>query len=132
MKFNIPCSPIKTTPLDNTSSFEQTTDNLEQDHSKNIGVTAIVATIRSGPELRPKVKANKNKYSKPKTSSKHKVPKGKIIRILLDSESNGDLLFCKIGTDKSFPYLVRQDPKIWSMLIRDFKIKKKRKGSLEV
>ena len=57
-KFNIPSSPIKTTPLENTSSFEQTTDNLEQNHSKNIGVTAIVATIRSGPELRPKVKAN--------------------------------------------------------------------------
>ena len=72
------------------------TDNLEQINlSKNIGVMAKVATIRSGPELRPKVKSNKNKYSKPKTSSKQKVTKGKIIRILLDSGSNGDLLFHK-------------------------------------
>ena len=96
MKLDIPSSPIKTTPLDNTSSLEQMNDNLEQrNHSKNNGVTAIVATIRSGPELRPKVKANNNKYSKPKTSSKQKVPKRKIFRILLDSGSNGDLLFHK-------------------------------------
>ena len=76
---------------------------LEQkDHTilpeRKIGVKAIVATIRSGPELRPKVKANKNKYSNPKTSSKRKVPKQKIFRILLDSGSNGDLLFHKKGT----------------------------------
>ena len=79
-------------------------------------MTAIVAAIRSGPEIRPKVQANKNKdkYSKPKTSSKTKSPKPKIIRILLDSGSNGDLLFHKKGTDKAFPYLIRQDPKNWS------------------
>ena len=35
---------------------------------RKIGVTAIVTTIRSGPELRPQ--ANKDKCSKPKTSSK--------------------------------------------------------------
>ena len=28
LEFNIPSSPIKTAPLDNTSSFEQMTDNL--------------------------------------------------------------------------------------------------------
>ena len=64
---------------------------------------AIVATIRSGPELRTKVQANKNKYSKPKTSSKTKSPKPRIIQILLDSGSNGDLLFHKKVTEKAFP-----------------------------
>ena len=93
-------------------------------------MTAIVATIRSGPELRPKAKANKNKYSKPKTSSKQKVPKQKIFRILLDSGSNGDLLFHKKGTEKSFPYLVRQDPKNWSTSIGNFQTKGN--GSLRV
>ena len=110
-------------------NLEQTSHNILPER-KSIGVTAIVATIRSGPELRPKVKANENKYIKPKTSIKKKVKKGKIIRILLDSGSNGDLLFHKKGTDKSFPYLVRQDPKCWSMPNRDFQTKGK--GSLEV
>ena len=93
-------------------------------------MTAIVATVRSGPELRPKVQANKNKYSKPKTSTKTKSPKGRIIRILLDSGSNGDLLFHKKGTEKAFPYLIRQDPKVWSTSNGDFQTKGK--GSLAI
>ena len=132
MKLDIPSSPIKSTPLDNFSSLEQMlTNNFEQvNHyilSEKIGVTAIVATIMSGPELRPQ--ANKNKFSKPKNSSK-KVSKQKKYRILLDSGSNGDLLFHEKGTAKSFPYLVRQDPKIWSTSNRDFQTKGK--GSLRV
>jgi hypothetical protein len=120
MKLDIPSSPIKNTPLNNFDTIGESgqtlNDNLEQtNHTtlqdrKAIGVTAIVATIRSGPELRPKVQANKNKYSKPKTSSKTKSPKPRIIRILLDSGSNGDLLFHKKGPEKAFPYLIRQDP----------------------
>ncbi len=118
-------SPIKTTPFNNfdTSGKSRQTfkNNLEQPSystlidriKKTIGVTAILATIRSGPELRPKVQA-KNKYSKPKTSSKTKSPKPRIIRILIDSGSNGDLLFHQKGTEKAFPYLIRQDPKVWS------------------
>ena len=120
--------------VDNTcsSSLEQMlTRNLEQvNHyilSEKIGVMAIVAIIRSGPELRPH--ANKKKIRQSKTSRK-KVPKQKIFRILLDSGSNGDLLFHKKGTSKSFPYLVRQVPKSWSMSNRDFQTQGK--GSLGV
>ena len=68
MILDIPFSPIKTTPLNNLVTLGQAlNDNLEQtNHTtlperKAIGVTAIVATVRSGPELRPKVQANKNK-----------------------------------------------------------------------
>ena len=82
MELDIPSSPIKTTPLNNLDSIGESgqtlNDNLEQtNHTisperKAIGVKDILATIRSGPELRPKVEANNNKYSKPKTSSKKK------------------------------------------------------------
>ena len=132
MKLDIPSSPIKTTPLINLDTIDQTlNDNLEQTNhtstlpKRKIGVTAIVARIRSGPELRTKVQANKNKYSKPKSSSKEKVPKGNIFRILLDSGSNGDILFHKKGTEKDFPHLIRQDPKIWSTSNGDFQTKRK-------
>ena len=86
MKLDIPpSSPIKTTLLINLDTIDQTlNNNLKQaNHTslpkRKLGVTAIVARIRSGPEVRPKVKANENKYSKPKTRSKEKVPKGKNI-----------------------------------------------------
>jgi len=137
---NPPPSLIKTTPFNNfdTSGESRQTfkNNLEQPSystlidriKKTIGVTAIYAKIRSGTELRPKVLANKNKYSKPKTSSKTKSPKPRIIRILLDSGSNGDLLFHEKGTEKAFPYLTRQDPKVWSTSNGDFQTKGK--GSL--
>jgi hypothetical protein len=62
LKLDIPSSPITTTPLNNLDTIGQTlNDNLEQtNHTilperKAIGVTAILAIIRSGPELRPKV-----------------------------------------------------------------------------
>ena len=66
MKLDIPSSPIITTPLNNFDNLDQTlNDNLEQTNhtilpKRKIGVTAIVARIRSGPELRPKVKTKIN------------------------------------------------------------------------
>ena len=131
MKLDIPSSLIKTTPLYNFDSLDQILKyTLKQTNhtilpERKIGVTAVVATIRSGPELRPKVQANKNKYSKPETSSNTKNPKLRITRILLDSGSNGDLLFHKKGTEKAFPYSVRHDPKNWSMSNRDFQNQRK-------
>jgi len=38
----------------------------------------------------------------------------KTIRVLLDSGSDGDLLFHKKGTAKQFSYLTRQVPKTWA------------------
>jgi len=45
--------------------------------------------------------------------SNKKVPRKKIIKVLLDSGSDGDLLFHKKGTAKHFPYSTRQVPKPW-------------------
>jgi hypothetical protein len=56
----------------------------------------------------PKKTSSKSKYKKSKTSSK-KVNKPKLIRVLLDSGSDGDLLFNsnRKGTPKCFPYSTR-------------------------
>ena len=80
MKLDIPSGPIKTTPLIDLDTIDQTlNNNLKQaNHTslpkRKLGVTAIVARIRSGPEVRPKVKANENKYSKPKSPKRKNNP----------------------------------------------------------
>ena len=51
--------------------------------------------------------------------------KKKLIRVLLDSGSDGDLLFHKKGTTKHFPYLTRQVPKTWHTSNGDFQTKGK-------
>ena len=86
----------------------------------------MAAVVQAGPELRPK---RKDRYCKSKSSSK-KVPKRKIIQALLDSGSNGDLLFHIKGENTSYPYLTRQVPKSWSTSNGIFHTKGK--GSLQV
>ena len=73
----------------------------------------------------------KNKYCK----SSRKVPKQKNIQVLLDSGSDGDLMFHKKGTPKSYPYLMRQVPKSWSTSNGNFQTKRKgrgKEGSIQV
>ena len=41
--------------------------------------------------------------------------KNNFLRVLLDTGSDGDLMFHKKGTTKRFPYLNRQVPKSWHM-----------------
>jgi len=54
------------------------------------------------------------KYSKARHhKSSKQVAKEKLIRVLLDSGSDGDLLFHEKGTTKHFPYLTRQVPCSW-------------------
>ena len=45
--------------------------------------------------------------------SNNKAIKEKLIRVLLDSGSDGDLLFHQKGKPKHFPYLTRQVPCSW-------------------
>ena len=108
-------SPIKTTHHhDDVSCTNQYKQTSYSPLSKKTGVTAVYAKIRlfgASPGLSKKV-SSKSKYKKPKTSSK-KVQKSKIITVLLDSGSDGDLLFHKKGTPKHFPYSTRQVPKSW-------------------
>ncbi len=42
--------------------------------------------------------------------------KNNFLRVLLDTGSDGDLMFHKKGTPKCFPYLTRQMPKSWHTL----------------
>ena len=72
----------------------------------------LVAPTGEQPGRPSKALKYKSKYKKPKTSSK-KVQKPKLIRVLLDSGSDGDLWFHKKGTPKCFPYTTRQVPKSW-------------------
>ncbi len=62
-------------------------------------VMAVVAMAKYG-------QAHHHKSSK-------KATKEKLIRVLLDSGSDGDLLFHEKGKPKHFPYLTRQVPCSW-------------------
>ena len=103
-------SPIKTTQLEPDSSGFQYEQSSHSPLLKSNGVTAVMAML---VEPTPsKASKYKSKYKKPKTSSK-KVQKPKLIKVLLDSGSDGDLWFHKKGTPKCFPYTTRQVPKSW-------------------
>ena len=75
----------------------------------------------------PKKSSSKSKYKKTKTSSKE-VNKPKLIRVLLDSGSDGDLMFHKKGTPKCFPYSARLVPKSWCTLNGTFHFPHRGKG----
>ena len=78
-------------------------------------MTAIAAVMQAGTDYE---KAGHHPSNK-------KVPRKKIIKILLDSGSSGDLLFHEKGATKHFPYLARQVPKSWHMLNGVFQTKGK-------
>ena len=68
-------------------------------------VTTVVAKAR--------YKATENPARKNIEHSTGRRTSNTVIRILLDSGSDGDLLFHEKGTEKHFPYLTRQVPKSW-------------------
>ena len=85
--------PIKTTALSNTTNKNPRNTKTEQSPPSNIEgkgkVTAVVAVAKYGPDHHHK--------------SSKKASKEKLIRVLLDSGSDGDLLFHEKGTPKHFP-----------------------------
>ena len=128
---NTPPGPIKTTDALDTDFSEHISDTSrqklgesisetsrqnfgdnfseQQKHSRDsdteddeLRVTAVMAVMTGSPD---------RKSGRP-TSNKQ-VPRKKIIKILLDSGSDGDLLFQKKGATKHFPYSARQVPKSW-------------------
>ena len=78
-------------------------NNTEQSPPSNLNekgkVTAVVAVAKYGSACHHK--------------SSKKAAKEKLIRVLLDSGSDGDLLFHEKGRPKHFPYLTRQVPCSW-------------------
>ena len=100
--------------LESNSSGFQYKQSSHSPLLKSIGVTAVMAMLveltGDQPGRPSKTSKYKFKYKKPKTSSK-KVKKPKLIRVLLDSGSDGDLKFHQKGAPKYYPYTTRQVPK---------------------
>ena len=71
-------------------------------------VTAVVAKAFTAAESQHKCRTSSNK------------PVETILRVLLDSGSNGDLYFHKKGTEKRFPHLKRHMSKSWHTSNGDF------------
>ena len=85
-------------------------------------VTTVVAQAR--------YKATENPARKNIEHSTGRRISNTVIRILLDSGSDGDLLFHAKGTEKRFPYLTRQVPKSWHTSNGSFLTKGRSKVSL--
>ena len=58
-------------------------------------------------------------------------PRNSIIKVLLDSSSDGDLWFHEKGTPMHFPYLTRQDPLLWNKSNGSFHAKGRSKVTLK-
>jgi hypothetical protein len=63
--------------------------------------------------------------------SSKKSPMKKLVRVLLDTGSDGDLLIHEKVTTKQFPYLTRQVPKVMAHIKWDFPNKRKGCTSLK-
>ena len=118
-----PSDPIKTTHPLNKTQLKKLADEIEKNQANLVnqnknptpeqeyqGITVVMAMAKAKP--------------KPTQSSK-KASTRKIFRVLLDSGSDGDLLFHEKGTPKHFPYLTRQVPKKLHMSNEDFHTKGK-------
>jgi hypothetical protein len=113
-----PSNPIKTThQLDESSISEQRKHSPPSEQILKPGVTAVLAVMTAGWSGR---------------RSSKKVSVKKTIRVLLDSGSDGDLLFHKKGAAKQFPYLARQVPKTWHTSNGDIHTKWKGRYQTEV
>ena len=88
------------------------------------GVTAVVAKARyhRATENQPK-----QRFEHPARSR----PSNTVIKVLLDSGSDGDLMFHEKGTPKHFPYLARQVPNSWHTSNGSFLTKGRSKVSLK-
>ncbi len=109
----MPYRRMKTTVVSKITYKNPNNDKSEQLPPSNINkkgkVTAVVAVA---------------KYSLTRHhKSIKKATKEKIIQVLLDSGSDGDLLFHEKGTPKHFPYLTRQVPCSWHTLNGVFQTK---------
>ena len=87
------------TVLDTSSHTEAKFDT----HDDEVQVTAIVSRL---VQLARSTALTREKH----LSKSHK---SNLIRVQLDSGSDGDLWFQENGTPKRFPYLARQVPKSW-------------------
>jgi hypothetical protein len=87
--------------------------------------TAVVAKARYQRVTKNQAK---QKFKHPARSR----PSNAVIKVLLDSGSDGDLMFHEKGTPMHFPYLTRQVPNSWHLSNRSFLTKGRSEVSLKV
>ena len=88
------------------------------------GVTAVVAKARYH-------RATKNQAKQRFKHSARSRPSNAVIKVLLDSGSDGDLMFHEKGVPMHFPYLTRQVPNSWHTLNGNFLTKGRSEVSLK-
>jgi hypothetical protein len=94
-------------------------------NSKTEGrVTAAVAQARYN-------KATENQAKHRFEHSARSGPSNTVIKVLLESGSDGDLMFHEKGTTMHLPYLTRQVPTSWHMLNEHFRTKERSEVSLK-
>ena len=76
-------------------------------------------------------KATKNQAKQRVEHSARCGPSSEVIKVLLDSGSDGNLMFLEKGTRMHFPYLTRQVPNSWHTLTGSFLTKGRSKVSLK-
>ena len=89
------------------------------------GVTAVVARARYH-------RATKNQTKQRFEHSARSCPSNTVIKILLDSGSDGDLMFHEKGTPMHFPYMARQVPNSWHTSNGSFLTKGRSKVNLKI
>ena len=97
-------------------NFSEQQHNTPREENTSPGVTAVTAVMMA--------ESIKGRSSK-------KVPTKKN-QVLLDSGSDGDLLFHKKGAAKQFPYLNRQVPMAWHASNGSFQTKRGGLNSIEI
>ena len=120
-----PSGPIKTTLHSVTQPFNENfceQSNTPSSQEKEGKVTAVAAVMTIASDRRPSTK---------RVSSKKKVRTKKVLRVLLDSGSDGDLLFHEKGTAKYFPYSTRQVPMSWNTSNGVFQTKGRGKANIK-
>ena len=94
-----PSSPIKATTPNKSKNFSDNSNKPPTQDDDEGRVTAVAAVIYLQPPA--------GKHNNKRTTRK------KVVRVLLDSGSDGDLLFHQKGTPKHFSYSTRQVPTSW-------------------
>jgi hypothetical protein len=112
------------TPSDHKVTHEPHSSKISKNFSKQQNNSSTMVDKQGVTAVMAVQVADKSRRSTKKSSTK------KLIRVLLDTGSDGDLLFHEKVTAKQFPYLTRQVPKTWCTSNGTFQTKGK--GDLQL
>ena len=109
---------------DDTQESYQTLDDVSTLADSEGRVTAVVAKV--------KYEATESRARRNIEHPGRRCTSNNIIKVLLDSGSDGDLWFHEKRTPMHFPYLTRQVPLSWHTSNGSFLTKRKEQGHFEV